>query len=92
MYFNYLNYFRHNLAVLSSGFQLSGLAHSKGHNIDFGCHEIINGLGKKKRQSSATKICFNCLDISVIVIFACEIMDYFTVFLIETIRETICII
>lgn len=37
-----------------------------GHNINLMSREMINGVGKKKEQGSATQICTSSLDFSTI--------------------------
>ncbi len=39
---------------------------------------MINGRGKKKKQSSDAQICFQFLDFSLIFAVLCEILDTFT--------------
>ncbi len=47
----------YSLVVQSSGSQPGGRDPSKGHKINLRGCEMINGRGKKKKQSSATQIC-----------------------------------
>ncbi len=58
-------YFTYSLVLQSGGFQPGVWTPPKGHQINLRGHEMINGRGKKKKQTSDTQTCIHLLDSSL---------------------------